>query len=134
MVSRWVNSGAISEREKAQLKAEYLRQLDAKPDCTICLNFWNDLRTHFLIYLKKNGLKVMIIQPKYKVNGAYLQLPAQQMLFVNEGVENDSVSILTDERATAILEKYPEFLGELIIPNPEYVMSATVADAGKVKK
>lgn len=64
---------------------------------------------------------------------AFVRLPTEQKVFVNEGVNSDSVEVLTDAVATAIMEQYPE-MSVLFVKNPDFVETAPTPRGRKSRK
>jgi myosin heavy subunit len=67
-----------------------------------------------------NQIKKFII-----LTGGYLQLPGDNVIYVESGPENEGRKHFTDAVAQAIVDENPGYLGTLIGINPNYDQAAT---------
>lgn len=120
VITRWEATGIITPTEQAYLRERYFADIGSKPGCTTCPDFWWDVRIHYLLYLKTINLPVTVKNRKYMIkdNGS-LRLFGESVLYVNEGVNSESIKVLTDEDAERMLKNDPD-LKESIVKNPAY--------------
>ncbi len=122
------STGYISTENREALKVQYLQEIEAKPGCTICPDFYRDLQIHFRIQLKQNGFTVKKEQRKYMIaDGGHVRIFGEQKLIVNDGDNTADTEVLTDAKAEALLEANPE-LSELIVFTPEYLSAQAEAE------
>lgn len=126
IVRQWVATGDVSEADKPALKAQYLIEIGAPPDCKPCSSVWSDIRQHFFYQFKHENPVANKLR-KFLIVGGMLMLPGDPVTYVNEGEENESRKVLTDAMAEDILNTYPSY-DSLIKRNPDYVDSEATAE------
>ncbi|RIV19716.1 hypothetical protein DYU11_22570 [Fibrisoma montanum] len=122
IVSQWYSTGLLSAEDRQAVKIEYARLVGEPGErCQTCASFWNDVLITLRIHLKQNQLPVMSKSRKWMIreDSGHLQVVGEQTIYINTGVEQGVVKLLTDEKAEAILKKYPEYK-DIIVRNPDY--------------